>query len=67
MTTVFWRARQADIAAMSRIRLSVSENVLSDPARVTLQMYEDYLEPATLARRPVAWRSRKPQQGDRNR
>lgn len=44
MTTVFRRARQADIAAMSRIRLSVTENVLSDPARVTLQMYEDYLE-----------------------
>jgi len=44
MTTAFRRARQADIAAMSRIRLSVTENVLSDPARVTLQMYEDYLE-----------------------
>lgn len=29
---------------MSRIRLSVTENVLSDPARVTGQMYEDYLE-----------------------
>lgn len=40
---VFRRAEPADIAAMSRIRLSVSENVLSDPARVTLQMYEDYL------------------------
>jgi GNAT superfamily N-acetyltransferase len=33
---------------MSRIRLSVRENVLSDPARVTLQMYRDYLD--TLGR-----------------
>lgn len=38
------QARGADIPAMSAIRLSVRENVLSDPARVTLQMYEDYLE-----------------------
>lgn len=30
---------------MSRIRLSVTENVLSDPGRVTGAMYEDYLEP----------------------
>ena len=29
---------------MSRIRLSVTENVLSDPTRVTAQMYEDFLE-----------------------
>lgn len=29
---------------MSRIRLSVTENVLSDPTRVTRQMYEDFLE-----------------------
>lgn len=29
---------------MSRIRLSVTENVLSDPSRVTGQMYEQYLE-----------------------
>ena len=28
---------------MSRIRLSVHENVLSDPNRVTARMYEDYL------------------------
>lgn len=40
----FRRARRADIPAMSAIRLSVRENVLSDPSRVTLQMYEDYLE-----------------------
>ncbi len=38
------RACSADIPAMSAIRLSVHENVLSDPARVTLQMYEDYLD-----------------------
>lgn len=29
---------------MSAIRLAVVENVLRDPARVTLQMYEDYLD-----------------------
>lgn len=40
----FRRAVSADIPAMSAIRLSVQENVLSDPARVTLQMYEDYLD-----------------------
>ena len=44
MTTVFRRALRSDIAAMSRIRQSVTENVVSDPTRVTLQMYEDYLE-----------------------
>lgn len=38
------RACSADIPAMSAIRLSVVENVLSDPSRVTLQMYEDYLD-----------------------
>lgn len=40
------RACSADIPAMSAIRLSVRENVLSNPARVTLQMYEDYLDKA---------------------
>lgn len=29
---------------MSRIRLSVTENVLSDPGRVTEAMYENFLE-----------------------
>lgn len=29
---------------MSRIRLSVTENTLSDPSRITAAMYEDYLE-----------------------
>jgi catechol 2,3-dioxygenase-like lactoylglutathione lyase family enzyme/GNAT superfamily N-acetyltransferase len=33
-----------DIPAMSAIRLAVKENVLSDPSRVTMQMYRDYLE-----------------------
>ncbi len=41
---VFRRATHADIPAMSRIRLAVTENVLSDPARVTQAMYADYLE-----------------------
>lgn len=31
---------------MSRIRLSVTENVLSDPSRVTARMYEEYLAAA---------------------
>jgi len=29
---------------MSRIRLAVTENRLSDPTRITARMYEDYLE-----------------------
>jgi GNAT superfamily N-acetyltransferase len=40
----FRQANADDIPAMSRIRLSVTENVLSDPTRVTTQMYEDFLE-----------------------
>lgn len=40
----FRRTLRADIPAMSRIRLSVTENTLSDPARITPQMYEDFLE-----------------------
>jgi len=40
----FRNASADDIAAMSEIRLSVQENVLSDPARVTHQMYLDYLD-----------------------
>jgi len=43
-TTTFRQANRADIPAMSRIRLSVTENVLSDPGRVTDTMYEDFLE-----------------------
>ena len=33
-----------DIPAMSRIRLSVLENRLRDPTRITPQMYADFLE-----------------------
>ena len=38
------RATTDDIPAMSRIRLAVRENTLSDPARITRAMYEDYLD-----------------------
>ncbi|HYP34231.1 MAG TPA: GNAT family N-acetyltransferase [Burkholderiaceae bacterium] len=38
------RATVADIPAMSRIRLAVRENRLSDPARITEEMYRDYLD-----------------------
>ena len=40
----FRRATAADIPAMSRIRLAVRENALSNPARITEQMYRDYLD-----------------------
>jgi GNAT superfamily N-acetyltransferase len=40
----FRRAEVADIPAMSRIRLAVTENALSNPARITGQMYRDYLD-----------------------
>lgn len=40
----FRQANSNDIPAMSKIRLTVGENILSDPNRVTEQMYEDYLE-----------------------
>lgn len=43
-TTIFTQATVDDIPAMSRIRLAVNENRLRDPGRVTLQMYEDFLE-----------------------
>jgi len=43
-TLAFRRALHGDIPAMSRIRLAVTENALSDPARITPQMYEDFLE-----------------------
>jgi GNAT superfamily N-acetyltransferase len=38
------RATVADIPAMSRIRLAVRENRLSNPARITEEMYRDYLD-----------------------
>lgn len=42
--TTFRQASVYDIPAMSRIRLSVLENRLRDPARITPQMYADFLE-----------------------
>lgn len=41
---IFRLATRSDIPAMSQIRLAVKENVLSNPARITPQMYVDYLE-----------------------
>ncbi len=38
------RATVADIPAMSRIRLAVKENALSNPGRITEAMYRDYLD-----------------------
>ena len=43
MAVVFREATTEDIPALSEVRLSVRENVLSDPSRVTYQMYVDYL------------------------
>jgi GNAT superfamily N-acetyltransferase len=40
----FRQASVHDIPAMSRIRLSVLENRLRDPTRITRQMYADFLE-----------------------
>jgi GNAT superfamily N-acetyltransferase len=37
-------AHPDDITRMSAIRLAVTENVLSDPSKITLQMYRDYME-----------------------
>ena len=44
MNLIFREALAADIPAMSTIRLAVTENRLSDPARITPAMYHDYLE-----------------------
>ncbi len=40
----FRRATRGDIPELSHIRLSVRENVLSNPALITSQMYEDHLD-----------------------
>lgn len=40
----FRQATSADINAMMKIRNLVSENKLSDPTKVTTQMYLDYLD-----------------------
>jgi GNAT superfamily N-acetyltransferase len=44
MHPVFREAAFAEIPQMTRIRLVVTENVLHDPARITPQMYADFLE-----------------------
>ncbi|MBC5774055.1 GNAT family N-acetyltransferase [Pontibacter sp. KCTC 32443] len=41
---VFRQASIADIAGMSRVRMAVKENVLSNPDRVTLEDYREMLE-----------------------
>jgi GNAT superfamily N-acetyltransferase len=38
------RATADDVPAMSRIRVAVRENALSDPARITEAMYRDHLD-----------------------
>jgi GNAT superfamily N-acetyltransferase len=40
---IFREATVEDIPALCEIRLSVRENVLSDPRKVTPEMYADYL------------------------
>lgn len=40
---IFREAKVEDIPALSAIRLSVRENVLSDPRKVTPEMFADYL------------------------
>ena len=40
---IFREAQVEDIPALSEIRLSVTENVLSDPRKVTPEMYASYL------------------------
>ena len=44
LALTFREATLSDIAAMSVIRLAVTENRLSDPARITHAMYVDYLD-----------------------
>lgn len=40
---IFREANTEDIPALSEVRLSVRENVLSNPQRISRQMYETYL------------------------
>lgn len=40
---IFREARIEDIPALSELRLSVRENVLSEPGRITFEMYRAYL------------------------
>jgi hypothetical protein len=41
---IFRQANVADIPAIMDVRLSVKQNVLSNPEKITYQMYEDYLD-----------------------
>jgi GNAT superfamily N-acetyltransferase len=43
-SVTFRQANSLDIPVMSKIRLAVNENALSNPDRITTQMYEDYLQ-----------------------
>ena len=40
---MYCEANTDDIAALSEVRLSVKENVLSNPHRITFEMYQTYL------------------------
>ncbi|HKP73432.1 MAG TPA: hypothetical protein VJT82_10875, partial [Pyrinomonadaceae bacterium] len=40
---IFREAKLEDIPALSEVRLSVKENALSEPGRITPEMYRDYL------------------------
>lgn len=40
---IFRDAKIEDIPALSELRLSVKENALSDPSRITFEMYQSYL------------------------
>lgn len=40
---IFREATREDISALSEVRLSVRENILSDPNRITPDLYETYL------------------------
>lgn len=42
-SVIFREAGLEDIPALSEVRLSVRENALSDPNRITREMYETYL------------------------
>jgi GNAT superfamily N-acetyltransferase len=43
ISMIFREANSADIPALSAVRLSVRENRLSDPGRITYEMYRAYL------------------------
>src|SRR5438045_9697752 len=43
MKLIYREAKVADIAQMSKVRLSVKENVLPDPALIPASEYEDFL------------------------